>query len=87
MAWVFERAEEVWFFANARNRASLELHARLGFVEVTRDFAFPASPSTAESACCAGQHDTSHHLGRYKGKGSGRHSWLGCPAHGLIVVR
>jgi ribosomal protein S18 acetylase RimI-like enzyme len=41
MAWAFERAGEVWFFANARNRASLDLHARLGFVEVTRDFAFP----------------------------------------------
>lgn len=41
MAWAFQRAEEVWFFANARNRASLHLHARLGFVEVTRDFAFP----------------------------------------------
>jgi ribosomal protein S18 acetylase RimI-like enzyme len=41
MGWAFERAGEVWFFANARNRASLDLHARLGFVEVTRDFAFP----------------------------------------------
>jgi hypothetical protein len=41
MAWAFERAGEVWFFANACNRASLDLHARLGFVEVTRDFVFP----------------------------------------------
>jgi hypothetical protein len=41
MAWAFQRAGEVWFFANARNRASVDLHARLGFVEVTRDFAFP----------------------------------------------
>ena len=41
MAWAFQRAGEVWFFANARNRASLDLHARVGFVEVTRDFAFP----------------------------------------------
>ena len=41
MAWAFQRAGEVWFFANSRNRASLDLHARLGFVEVTRDFAFP----------------------------------------------
>jgi ribosomal protein S18 acetylase RimI-like enzyme len=35
------RAPEVWYFANARNQASLDLHARLGFVEVTRDFWFP----------------------------------------------
>jgi RimJ/RimL family protein N-acetyltransferase len=41
MAWAFQRAAEVWFFANARNLASLDLHARLGFAEVTRDFAFP----------------------------------------------
>jgi RimJ/RimL family protein N-acetyltransferase len=41
MAWAFQRTAEVWFFANARNRASLDLHARLGFVEVTRDFTFP----------------------------------------------
>ncbi|MGZ6697965.1 MAG: N-acetyltransferase family protein [Solirubrobacteraceae bacterium] len=41
MAWAFQRAGEVWFFANARNCASLDLHARLGFVEVTRDFVFP----------------------------------------------
>ena len=41
MRWVFERAAEVWGFANARNRASLDLHARLGFTEVTRDFAVP----------------------------------------------
>jgi ribosomal protein S18 acetylase RimI-like enzyme len=41
LAWVWERAAECWFFANARNRASLDLHARLGFQEVTRDFWFP----------------------------------------------
>jgi hypothetical protein len=41
MAWVFERAPDVWFFANARNRASLNLDAELGFVEVTRNFVFP----------------------------------------------
>jgi ribosomal protein S18 acetylase RimI-like enzyme len=35
------RTSEVWYFANARNRSSLELHATLGFVEVTRDFWFP----------------------------------------------
>lgn len=41
LAWVLERAGEAWYFANAANRASLDLHARLGFVEVTRDFTIP----------------------------------------------
>jgi ribosomal protein S18 acetylase RimI-like enzyme len=41
LAWVFDRADEAWCFANARNGASLGLHTRLGFEEVTRDFAFP----------------------------------------------
>ena len=27
MHWVFERAPEAWYFTNARNRASLALHA------------------------------------------------------------
>ena len=35
------RAAEIWYFANARNRSSLDLHAELGFAEVTRDFWFP----------------------------------------------
>ncbi len=39
--WVAARADEAWYFANARNRVSFALHASLGFVEVTRDFAFP----------------------------------------------
>lgn len=39
--WVAARADEAWYFANARNRVSLGLHASLGFVEVTRDFSFP----------------------------------------------
>ena len=38
VAWTLERADAVWYFANAGNRASLDLHARLGFEEVTRDF-------------------------------------------------
>ncbi len=29
------------FFANTRNRASLALHARIGFREITRDFTIP----------------------------------------------
>jgi ribosomal protein S18 acetylase RimI-like enzyme len=39
--WIGARADEVWFFANARNGASIELHRKVGFEEVTRDFSFP----------------------------------------------
>ena len=38
LAWVQQRANEVWYFANARNQASIDLHSKYGFVEVTRDF-------------------------------------------------
>jgi ribosomal protein S18 acetylase RimI-like enzyme len=41
MAWTAARATEIWFFANAANRASLLLHQGLGFREVTRDFTYP----------------------------------------------
>jgi ribosomal protein S18 acetylase RimI-like enzyme len=39
--WIGERAADAWFFANARNTASIELHRRLGFEEVSRRFSFP----------------------------------------------
>jgi ribosomal protein S18 acetylase RimI-like enzyme len=38
---IAERAVEAWYFANARNIASIELHRRFGFEEVTRRFSFP----------------------------------------------
>ena len=41
--WIRPRADEAFYFANARNRASIDLHARLGFVEVTREFTFPGA--------------------------------------------
>lgn len=41
LEWISERADEAYYFSNARNRASIDLHRQLGFVEVTRDFAFP----------------------------------------------
>ena len=41
LAWISERADEAYYFTNARNRVSLDLHQQVGFVEVTRDFAFP----------------------------------------------
>jgi len=41
VGWVAERADEVWFYANARNAVSLALHAAIGLEEVTRDFSVP----------------------------------------------
>lgn len=41
MSHVARHADSVWCFTNVMNRASVDLHARLGFVEVTRDFWFP----------------------------------------------
>ena len=41
LGWIGERADEAYYFSNARHRASIELHRQLGFVEVTRDFTFP----------------------------------------------
>jgi ribosomal protein S18 acetylase RimI-like enzyme len=39
--WIAERATEAWYFTNAANQPSIDLHARIGFVEVSRTFAFP----------------------------------------------
>ena len=41
LAWIAERADEAYYFTNARNRVSIDLHEQVGFIEVTRDFAFP----------------------------------------------
>jgi ribosomal protein S18 acetylase RimI-like enzyme len=41
LRWVAERASEVFYFANERNRATIDLHAALGFREMTGDFTFP----------------------------------------------
>lgn len=41
MRWVADRADTIWYFANAGNPATLDLHHRLGFVEVSRRFTFP----------------------------------------------
>jgi ribosomal protein S18 acetylase RimI-like enzyme len=38
--WIGQRADTAWFFANARNAASIELHGRFGFEEVRRRFSF-----------------------------------------------
>ena len=39
--WIRQRAAEAWFFANARNTASIALHRKLGFGEASRRFSFP----------------------------------------------
>jgi ribosomal protein S18 acetylase RimI-like enzyme len=72
LAWTLERAEAVWYFANAANGASLDLHARLGFVEVTRDFEVAgvtfdggegvlarATAASVRAAQAGGSHDSS----------------------------
>jgi GNAT superfamily N-acetyltransferase len=41
LEWVFERADSVFYVVNATNRASIDLHAKQGFEEVTRDFDLP----------------------------------------------
>jgi glyoxylase-like metal-dependent hydrolase (beta-lactamase superfamily II) len=41
LAWAWDWTDEVWYFANARNQASIDLHQEFGFVEVTRNFAIP----------------------------------------------
>ena len=41
LEWIRERADEAFYFSNARNRVSIDLHEQLGFVELTRDFDFP----------------------------------------------
>ncbi|MGB3762747.1 MAG: GNAT family N-acetyltransferase [Ornithinimicrobium sp.] len=33
--------QEIWYFANLRNRASIALHQRLGFVQQARTFTIP----------------------------------------------
>jgi ribosomal protein S18 acetylase RimI-like enzyme len=41
MEWVAERGREAFYFVNARNRASIDLHAPFGFREVARDIRVP----------------------------------------------
>jgi ribosomal protein S18 acetylase RimI-like enzyme len=41
LAWAWSRTHQVGYFASAENPASLDLHRRLGFREVTRTFSYP----------------------------------------------
>lgn len=39
--WIRDRSPRAYYFANERNRVTIELHRELGFVELTRDFSHP----------------------------------------------
>ncbi len=39
--WISNKADEAWYFANARNAASIALHESFAFEEVTRSVSFP----------------------------------------------
>jgi ribosomal protein S18 acetylase RimI-like enzyme len=39
--WIRGRSPRAYYFANERNRVTIELHRELGFVELTRDFSHP----------------------------------------------
>ena len=41
--WIAERDRAAYYFSNARNNASIDLHRAFGFVELTRDFTFPGA--------------------------------------------
>ena len=41
LQWLTGRAAHAHYFANAENQPTIDLHEKLGFVEVTRDFTFP----------------------------------------------
>jgi GNAT superfamily N-acetyltransferase len=45
LEWIAERADTCWCFIHAANRASIDLHARFGFVEVSRDQSLPGMPN------------------------------------------
>jgi ribosomal protein S18 acetylase RimI-like enzyme len=39
--WIRARSPRAYYFANERNRVTIELHRELGFLELTRDFSHP----------------------------------------------
>ena len=43
LGWIAKRDDQAFYFANARNLASIDLHREFGFAEVTRDFSFPGA--------------------------------------------
>lgn len=43
LTWIRQRSGTAYYFANARNQVSIDLHRTAGFVELTRDFSFPGA--------------------------------------------
>jgi ribosomal protein S18 acetylase RimI-like enzyme len=43
LEWIARRATRAYYFVNARNTVSIDLHRRFGFVEITRRFTFPGA--------------------------------------------
>ncbi|MGI9241580.1 MAG: GNAT family N-acetyltransferase [Verrucomicrobiales bacterium] len=41
LAWIARRSNTAYYFANERNKVSIELHRALGFVKLTHDFSHP----------------------------------------------
>lgn len=41
LQWLARRSSKAYYFANALNHVSIELHRKFGFVEITRNFFFP----------------------------------------------
>lgn len=41
LEWISRRATRAYYLVNARNTASIDLHRRFGFIEITRRFSFP----------------------------------------------
>ena len=47
LGWIAQRATEAFYFANSVNRASIDLHERLGFTEIRRNIIVPGASFSA----------------------------------------
>jgi ribosomal protein S18 acetylase RimI-like enzyme len=43
LRWIAQRSDRAYYFANARNAASIALHRAFGFRELARDFSLPGA--------------------------------------------
>jgi ribosomal protein S18 acetylase RimI-like enzyme len=43
LRWIAERADAAYYFTNASNQASIDLHRELGFIEIDPDFRAPGA--------------------------------------------
>ena len=51
LAWIRERSREAFYFANKENRASIDLHARLGFEQVSDEFEYERASFARGDGC------------------------------------